>query len=128
MSKFVVDALERARAWRKPEPGLARHSGRGAQYAARDFRRALARLEAVPSMSRKGDRWDHAVVESFFGTLQLELDLGRAIGTGAFTRATVSGWVEVWYDRQRKHPSLGFVSPEVFEGSWSRTNHMSTKS
>ena len=60
---FVLDALEMARASRKPAPGLLHHSDRGVQYAAQDFERVLARLEAVPSMSRKGDCWDKAVVE-----------------------------------------------------------------
>jgi putative transposase len=88
-SKLVLDALEMARNLRKPAAGLLHHSDRGVQYAALDFQRALARLEAIQSMSRKGDCWDNAVVESFFASLKCELDLEDAIGSRAETRAII---------------------------------------
>lgn len=85
---FVLDALSMAWVSRKPSPGLVHHSDRGVQYAARDFQRALERLRAVASMSRKGDCWDNAVVESFFSSLKLELDLDGTIGS----RAELERW------------------------------------
>jgi putative transposase len=127
-SKLVLDALEMARNSRTPAAGLLHHSDRGVQYAAFDFQRALARLEAVQSMSRKGDCWDNAVVESFFASLKCELDLEDTIGTRAETRAIVFEWIEVWYNRERRHSSLGFLSPMVFEKRFHTLNCPSTKS
>lgn len=127
-SGLVVDALEMARGSREPGAGLLHHSDRGVQYAAADFQRALARLEAVPSMSRKGDCWDNAVVESFFATLKCELDLEHPIGSQAGTRALVFEWIEVWYNRERRHSSLGFLAPAVFEERATTLNCPSTKS
>ena len=98
------------------------------QYAALDFQRALARLEAVQSMTRKGDCWDNAVVESFFASLKCELDLGDPIGSRVETRAIIFEWIEVWYNRERRHSSLGFLSPVVFEERFHTLNCPSTKS
>ena len=127
-SKLVLDALEMARVSRNPSAGLLHHSDRGVQYAAHEFQRALERFKAIPSMSRKGNCWDNAVAESFFGTIKCELDLENAIGSRAVTRAIVFEWIEVWYkrerparcrlvskNRERRHSSLGFLSPSVFE-------------
>ena len=127
-SKLVLDALEMARNSRNPAAGLLHHSDRGVQYAALDFQRALARLEAVQSMSRKGDCWDNAVVESFFASLKCELDLEDTIGSRAETRAIIFEWIEVWYNRERRHSSLGFLSPVVFEERFHTLNCPSTKS
>ena len=127
-SRLVLDALEMARISRNPSAGLLHHSDRGVQYAAQDFQRALERLKAIPSMSRKGNCWDNAVVESFFGTMKCELDLEKAIGNRFETRAVVFEWLEVWYNRERRHSSLGFVAPEVFEKNWLTLNCPSTKS
>lgn len=66
-------------------------------------------------MSRKGNCWDNAVMESFFSTLKLELDLERSIGDKNFTRDTVFSWMEGWYNRHRRHSSLGYLSPVKFE-------------
>ena len=129
-ASIAVQALEMARVSRKPSAGLLHHSDRGVQYAAQDFQRALERLKAEPSMSRKGNCWDNAVVESFFGTLKLELDLGSVIGTRVFTKGVVFEWIEVFYNRQRLHSTLGFKSPAEFEQVWSRDqmpNFLSTK-
>lgn len=127
-SKLVLDALEMARNSRRPSAGLLHHSDRGVQYAAFDFQRVLARLEAVQSMSRKGDCWDNAVVESFFASLKCELDLEDAIGSKAETRAIIFEWIEVWYNRERRHSSLGFLAPAVFEERYFTLNCPSTKS
>ncbi len=116
-TKLVLDALAMARAHRKPdvEKGLLHHSDRGSQYASVEYRKALNELKATCSMSRKGNCWDNAVMESFFSTLKLELDLDKMIGDRAFTRTTVFSWIEGWYNRVRKHSSLGYVSPMEFE-------------
>jgi putative transposase len=112
---FVVRALQMAVQTRKPSKSLMFHSDQGVQYSAVEFRQALSRLEAVQSMSRKGDCWDNAPCESFFATLKLELDLGKARGDQRETEALVFEWMEVFYHRQRLHSSLGFVSPAEFE-------------
>ena len=76
---------------------------------------ALEKFGAISSMSRKGNCWDNAVAESVFGTLKCELDLEMAIGSRAETRVIIFEWIEVWYNRERRHSSLGFLSPMVFE-------------
>ena len=127
-SKVVLDALEMARSSRNPLPGLLHHSDRGVQYSAGAHRLALEKFGAISSMSRKGNCWDNAVAESVFGTLKCELDLEQAIGSRAETRAVIFEWIEVWYkrerparcrlvskNRERRHSSLGFLSPMVFE-------------
>jgi putative transposase len=114
-SKFVLDALEMARSSRNPLPGLLHHSDRGVQYSAGAHRLALEKFGAISSMSRKGNCWDNAVSESAFATLKCELDLEHAIGTRAETRAIIFEWIEVWYNRERRHSSLGFLAPAVFE-------------
>jgi len=114
-SQVVLDALKMAQVSRKPSAGLVYHSDRGVQYAAAVHRATLERIGAISSMSRKANCWDNAVAESFFGTLKCELDLAKPIGSKAQTRATVFEWIEVWYNRERRHSSLGFLSPVMFE-------------
>ncbi len=116
-TSIVLEALKMARQVRKPteEDNLVHHSDRGVQYTSLEFRAALQSLKATCSMSRKGNCWDNAVMESFFGTLKLELDLDRAIGTKDFTRSTVFAWIEGWYNRERRHSKLGYLSPAKFE-------------
>jgi putative transposase len=114
-TQVVLDALEMARSSRNPRAGLLHHSDRGVQYAAGIHRLALKKFGAISSMSRKGNCWDNAVAESLFGTLKCELDLEKAIGSRAETRAIIFEWIEVWYNRERRHSSLGFLAPVVFE-------------
>ena len=114
-AKVVLDALEMARSSRNPGAGLLHHSDRGVQYSAVAHRLALEHFGAISSMSRKGNCWDNAVVESFFGTLKCELNLEKPIGFRAETRGLVFEWIEVWYNRERRHSSLGFLAPTVFE-------------
>ena len=104
-----------ARSSRNPPPGLLHHSDRGVQYSAGAHRLALEKFGAISSMSRKGNCWDNAVSESAFATLKCELDLENAIGTRAEPRAIIFEWIEVWYNRERRHSSLGFLAPAVFE-------------
>ena len=104
-SSLVVSAFEMACQSRKPRDGLVFHSDQGVQYASFEFRQALARLEVVQSMSRKGDCWDNSPCESFFSTLKLELDLRKSRGLKLETQAIVFEWMEVFYNRQRSCPS-----------------------
>ncbi|GGL94702.1 hypothetical protein GCM10010840_35900 [Deinococcus aerolatus] len=110
-----MDALNMAWQRRQPEAGLLHHSDRGSQNTRDVYRRALERLKAVQSMSNKGACWDNAVQESFFSTLKVELDLQLARGTRAQTRSEVCEWIEVFYNRQRRHSSLSYRSPVAFE-------------
>ncbi|WP_188974314.1 IS3 family transposase [Deinococcus aerolatus] len=112
---LVMDALNMAWQRRQPEAGLLHHSDRGSQNTRDVYRRALERLKAVQSMSNKGACWDNAVQESFFSTLKVELDLQLARGTRAQTRSEVCEWIEVFYNRQRRHSSLSYRSPVAFE-------------
>ena len=114
-SRIVLDALEMARASRRPGAGLLHHSDRGSQYASHAFQAALERLGAISSMSRKGNCWDNAMMESFFASLKNELDFEGPMKTKAVTRALVFEYINVFYNRVRLHSSLGYVSPEQFE-------------
>ena len=116
-SNLVVNVFEMACQSRKPEHGLVFHSDQGVQYASTEFRAVLSRLEVVQSMSRRGDCWDNSPCESFFSTLKLELDLRRSRGTKLETRAIVFEWMEVFYNRQRLHSRLDYLSPAEFERS-----------
>ena len=112
---LVADALRMALARRSPCPGLLHHSDRGVQYASDDYQALLASRGIVCSMSGKGDCYDNAVMESFWGTLKTELVNHERYGTREQARASVFEYVEVFYNRHRLHSSLGYLSPEQFE-------------
>ena len=114
-SSIVIDAIKMALSYRQPESGLLHHSDRGIQYAARDFRRLLRSRRIECSMSRKGDCWDNAVTESFFATLKKELVHDSAWRTREEARAALFEWIEVWYNRERRHSSIGYLSPTEYE-------------
>jgi transposase InsO family protein len=114
-TSLVLGALKMALGRRLPRPGLLHHSDRGSQYASHDYREALDKHHIVCSMSRKGDCWDNAVVESFFGTLKTELIYRRPWPTIATARAAIAEYIEVFYNRKRKHSYLGYVSPADYE-------------
>jgi putative transposase len=116
---LVADALSMALARRAPAAGLLHHSDRGAQYASEDYQRLLAEHGIGVSMSGRGDCWDNAVMESFWGTLKAELVNHERYATRAEARASIFEYVEVFYNRQRLHSSLGYTSPEAFEASLS---------
>ncbi len=116
-AELVIDALEMAAARRNPAPGLLHHSDRGVQYCCREYRRALEHLGAVASMSRTGECHDNAPAESFWSTLKNELVHHEEFATHEQARAAIFEYIEVFYNRQRLHSSLGYVSPEQFEAS-----------
>jgi len=121
-TELVISALEMAKKNRQPHSGLLHHSDQGSQYASLEYRQALERLEAVQSMIRKGECWDNAVTESFFATLKMELELDQIQGTRAETRSMVFDYIESFYNRERRHSSLGYLSPSHFEERHSRLN------
>jgi putative transposase len=112
---LVLDALAMAVSHRQPAPGLVHHSDRGRQYASAAYQAALTRRGLRPSMSRVGDCWDNAVVESFFATLKTELVHGADWRTREQARQALFGYLEVWYNRQRRHSTLHYQSPAQFE-------------
>lgn len=114
-SELVLGALEMALGQRAPRDGLLHHSDRGCQYASSAYREALSQADIVCSMSRKGDCWDNAVVESFFGTLKSELVHRRRFATRLAARTAVFEYIEVFYNRQRRHSYLGYLSPAEYE-------------
>jgi len=108
-------ALQMALAARQPGPGLLHHSDRGSQYASDDYRALLAEHRCVVSMSRKGDCWDNAVAESFFATLEFELILTHDWPTRDAARRALFRYIEIWYNRERRHSTLDYVSPARYE-------------
>jgi transposase InsO family protein len=121
-SRLVVDALEMAIQRRRPEAGLLAHSDRGSQYASDHYQRVLAAEGVVCSMSEVGQCWDNAPVESFFGRLKCELEPGEMFATRDQARAELFEYLEVFYNRVRRHSSLGFLSPEEFERTYNQTH------
>lgn len=97
-----------------PEPGMIFHSDRGVQYASKDFRKLLDKHEIVQSMSGKGNCYDNAVAESFFKTLKTELVYHERYWTRAQARNSIFEYIEVFYNRVRKHSALGYLSPDQY--------------
>jgi putative transposase len=116
-SRLVVDALAMAVQRRLPGEGLLAHSDRGSQYASEHYQRLLARHGITCSMSRRADCWDNAPMESFFASLKKELVHGADFATRAEARAAVFEYIEVFYNSQRRHSSLGYVAPAEYEQS-----------
>jgi putative transposase len=116
-SRLVVDALELAIQRRFPDEGLLAHSDRGSQYASEHYQRLLEKHGITCSMSRRGDCWDNAPMESFFASLKKELVHDADFATRAEARAALVEYIEVFYNNQRRHSSLGYVSPAEYEQS-----------
>lgn len=114
-ASLVCDALRMALAERRPPPGLLFHSDRGSQYVSAEFRALLARHRVVQSLSRRAQCWDNAVIESWHGTYKLELIEGRTWPTIAQLRSATFEWIEGWYNRRRRHSTLGGISPANYE-------------
>jgi len=113
--QLALDALEMAAGLRRPGAGLIHHSDRGVQYACGDFQKLLKRHGMVASMSRKGDPYDNAVAESFFRTLKVELVYLRRFRTRAEAKAAIVEYIELFYNRWRRHSSLEYLSPAEYE-------------
>lgn len=113
--ELALNALRMAYEARKPEPGLVHHSDRGGQYAATAYCAELARHGTVASMSRRGDCYDNAVAESFFSTLEFELIMKQDWETREEARRAVFRYIETWYNRKRRHSTLGYVRPSQYE-------------
>jgi len=114
-ARMVLDALNMALVLRNPGRGLIGHSDRGSQYASEVYRARTEKNGMLASMSRKGDCWDNAIAESFFASLKGDLIYRRSWGTKASVEAAVKEWIEVFYNCERRHSSLGNVSPVNYE-------------
>ena len=111
----ALEALGMGLARRHPRPGLLHHSDRGSQYASAEYRAILAGHGMVRSMSGAGSCWDNAVAESFFATLKVELDQAGAWRTRAAAHRAVFDYIELFYNGERRHSTLGYLSPVAFE-------------
>ena len=112
---LVINALNMAIFNRRPGSGLLMHSDRGSQYASCDYQKILKKYGMICSMSRKGDCYDNAVMESFFHTLKVELIYGNVFETRAQARRCIFEYIEVFYNRSRIHSAIGYNSPEEYE-------------
>jgi transposase InsO family protein len=116
-AELCTDALQMALERRRPSDELIHHSDRGVQYACGDYQQLLAEQGIVCSMSGKGDCYDNAVMESFFKTLKVELVYQQDYATRQEARTSIFRYIECWYNRKRRHSSLGYQSPEAYEAS-----------
>ena len=115
--ELVINALTMALKARQPPQGLLHHSDRGSQYASAAYQKLLRDRQITCSMSRKGNCYDNAVMESFFATLKQELVYQREYASRQQAKQDIFEYMEVWYNRRRRHSSLGYVSPQEFENS-----------
>ena len=111
---LVGRALFRAVAARRPPKGLIHHSDRGSQYCSHSHQKLMKQFKMKPSMSRKGNCWDNASMESFFGTLKQEMVHHRKYRTRREAMTEISEYIEVFYNRQRRHANLGNLSPAAY--------------
>ena len=114
-SRLVVDALEMAVSHRVPAAGLMAHSDRGSQYASEHYQQHLSEHGITCSMSRRGNCWDNAPMESFFASLKKELVYAEDYATRDQARASLFEYIEMFYNRVRRHSSLGYKSPTEYE-------------
>jgi putative transposase len=114
-AELVNQALAMAICQRRPAAGLIMHTDRGSQYGADSYRQLRTQHSIAPSMSRKGNCWDNAVVESFFHTLKTELIYTEDFDTHEQTQMAVFEYIEVFYNRQRCHSANGYLAPLAYE-------------
>jgi putative transposase len=111
---LVATALFRAVAAKRPGKGLIHHSDRGSQYCAKRYQQSLRQFGMLASMSRKGDCWDNAPMESCWGTLKTELVFHQHFATREEAKRVISEYIEIFYNRIRKQARLGYLSPAAF--------------
>jgi putative transposase len=116
-TELCLDALDMALQSRRPGSDLMHHSDRGVQYASGDYRQRLRSQGISVSMSRSGDCYDNAMMESFWGTLKTERVYQRDYQTQEEARRSIFQYIECWYNRKRRHSAIGYKSPEQFEAS-----------
>lgn len=114
----AIRALNKSILRRRPGQGLMIHSDRGVQYASADFRKVLTRHDFVQSMSRKGNCWDNAVAESFFHSIKTQLIYHCRFQDVAEAERALFNYIEVYYNRQRKHSTNGYKAPALYEQEW----------
>jgi transposase InsO family protein len=118
-TELPMGALEMAVGHRQPTAGTLHHSDRGCQYTSNDYQAALRRSGLSCSMSRAGNCHDNAVAESFFGTLEIELFFDQPVPrTRDEARAMVHDYIEIFYNRERRHSTIGYFSPVEFEARY----------
>ena len=115
---LVMNALRMSYWRRRPNPGVIFHSDRGSQYCSRDFQNLLEMYGMKSSMSRKGNCWDNAVAESFFGSLKTERVFLTNYSSREKARRDIVDYIEMFYNSQRLHSYLGYISPNRFEELW----------
>lgn len=116
-AKLVCDALQMAYWRRRPVPGLLLHSDRGSQYASEEYRKLVDQFQMTQSMSRKGNCWDNAPMESFFKTLKVERTYRLQYSSRAEARLDIVNWIEGFYNEKRLHSAIDYRSPADFERS-----------
>jgi len=124
--ELTIEALKVALGWRDPPRGVIHHSDRGSQYAARNYRRVLKARGITVSMSRKGDCWDNAPMESVNGTFKVECVHGEHFKTRAQAKQAIVDYIG-YYNTERRHSSLGNVAPATFELRWRADNQNSAR-
>ena len=112
--ELTQTALQRAVRYRRPQPGCIHHSDQGSQYCALSYQRMIRELQMISSMSRRGNCFDNAPVESFWGFLKQELVHHRRFRTRLEAQAAIQEYIEVFYNRMRRHSALGNIAPAIF--------------
>jgi len=117
-AELTIAALTMAIQRQRPGAGLIHHSDRGSQYAAGDYRDILQAAAIIQSMSRKGNCWDNAPMESFFGTLKTELVHHREYPDRDTARRDLFAYIEGYYNRRRIHSAIGYITPQQAEAKY----------
>jgi transposase InsO family protein len=125
-ASLVTSALEQALTHRQPPADVVLHSDRGSQYASEEVRSMIIAHRLVQSMSGKGNCYDNAITESFFHTLKTEMIHWERFETRDEARRKIFDYIEVWYNRQRLHSSLGYSTPVEFELCFHQQQHAIT--
>lgn len=120
---LVTRAFDQAVRRHRPAPGLIVHSDRGIQYASTAFRNRLERYGALPSMSRTGNCYDNAAMESFWATLKRELGITKPFPTKEETRLAIFDYIETFYNRTRLHSAIGYQAPLDYETNFTKQNN-----